>query len=782
MSQEQYDSLLALAGQYSPALAQVLQAIAPHIQARTGLNVRALGNPFMPDSNMRQFSAMDALTMQGYTSGFHGNLTGISRGSILADTLGQGYLQIVQQSRQAEAAFYRSLYQAGAGYSYATSAGMKPRTIADAMGMAGAPADVASLFNTYAKMQGPMNIGERGQMLEQMASAGLASGIGGMSAASTGELKANIQGMESALAEWKVILGKDIPKVMKDLSDIFGGNITASYMKNAQSLKNTALNIQHVSSLTGMGIGEVIGNASAIGKQAVQMGGAADMAFRLGIFTSAYGGVAQTGPFTTREDVMGDLSTFAATTASSTGARLISGAWTLYRASRYGDPEEDVLKDFEAGLASLPEGAPTAAGLARAFNLNTNREDLLERSTYEEAKRFSQQNADMYPRWAMRNARASFMRRYRERDTVIDRLMKSEALTEDDFLKFLETGEGKLLEGKGLSSTDITDILNRKESIYRNVVSSVGDASYLFQGVSLERGAAMMRTSAAGEAILEETKARSRLQATIDAPTGTRIANAAKYVAEDPTASIKGLYGVLFGVDNDKLLSGVTAETEEVFKESLVRLNRLEETLNYGLPENEARTDLSAVVKKVITDHNEAVATGDVTRQNIAKRQLEALGYGISDANELITTTPGNIARVKAVVSEVNKVQTPEQVMESIQSSLKTMGLSALPTPGDGYASEALNNDYAMRAFSVLRWKTPEERKDFVGKMNNIDTLEGRVSALNMEMVKDPRMQTELSRQYGLSGTSPDSITVLSFINQLEAMLNRVFKSGNPPR
>jgi hypothetical protein len=779
MSQEQYDSLLALAGQYSPALAQVLQVLAPHIQARTGLNVRALGNPFMPDSNMRQFSAMDALTMQGYTSGFHGNLTGISRGSILADTLGQGYLQIVQQSRQAEAAFYRSLYQAGAGYSYATSAGMKPRTIADAMGMAGAPADVASLFNTYAKMQGPMNIGERGQMLGQMASAGLASG---MSVTSTGELKANIQGMESALAEWKVILGKDIPKVMKDLSDIFGGNITASYMKNAQSLKNTALNIQHVSSLTGMGIGEVIGNASAIGKQAVQMGGAADMAFRLGIFTSAYGGVAQTGPFTTREDVMGDLSTFAATTASSTGARLISGAWTLYRASRYDDPEEDVLKDFEAGLASLPEGAPTAAGLARAFNLNTNREDLLERSTYAEAKRFSQQNADMYPRWAMRNARASFMRRYRDRDAVIDRLMASGALTEDDFLKFLETGEGALLEGKGLSRADITDILNRKESIYRNVVSSVGDASYLFQGVSLERGAAMMRTSAAGEAILEETKARSLLQATIDAPTGTRIANAARYVANDPNASIKGIYGILFGVDNDKLLSGVTEKTEETFRNSLARLNRLEETLNYGLPEGEARTDLSAVVKKVITDHNEAVATGDVTRQNIAKDQLEALGYGISDANELITTTPGNIARVKAVVSEVNKVQTPEQVMEGIQSSLNKMGLKALPPPGDGYAAEALNKDYAMRAFSVLRWKTPDEQKDFVGKMNNIDTLEGRVRALNMEMGSDPRMQMELSRQYGLSGTSPDSITVLSFINQLEAMLNRVFKTGNPPR
>ena len=779
MSQEQYDSLLALAGQYSPALAQVLQAIAPHIQARTGLNVRALGNPFMPDSNMRQFSAMDALAMQGYTSGFHGNLTGISRGSILADTLGQGYLQIVQQSRQAEAAFSRSLYQAGAGYSYATSAGMKPRTIADAMGMAGAPADVASLFNTYAKMQGPMNIGERGQMLEQMASAGLASG---MSAASTGELKANIQGMESALAEWKVILGKDIPKVMKDLSDIFGGNITASYMKNAQSLKNTALNIQHVSSLTGMGIGEVIGNASAIGKQAVQMGGAADMAFRLGIFTSAYGGVAQTGPFTTKEDVMGDLSTFAATTASSTGARLISGAWTLYRASRYDDPEEDVLKDFEAGLASLPEGAPTAAGLKRVFNLNTNREDLLERSTYAEAKRFSQQNADMYPRWAMRNARASFMRRYRDRDAVIDRLMASGALTEDDFLKFLETGEGALLEGKGLSREDITDILNRKESVYRNVVSSVGDASYLFQGVSLERGAAMMRTSAAGEAILEETKARSRLQATIDAPTGTRIANAARYVAEDPTASIKGLYGVLFGVDNDKLLSGVTEKTEETFRNSLARLNRLEETLNYGLPEDEARTDLSAVVKKVITDHNEAVATGDVTRQNIAKGQLEALGYGISDANELITTKPGGIDQVRAVVSAVNKVQTPEQVMESIQSSLNKMGLKALPTGEDGYASEILNKDYAMRAFSVLRWKTPEEREAFVGKMNDIGTLEGRVSALNMEMGRDPRMQTELSKQYGLSGTSPDSITVLSFINQLEAMLNKVFKSGNPPR
>ncbi|NBK23084.1 MAG: hypothetical protein EOM68_13775 [Spirochaetia bacterium] len=604
-----------------------------------------------------------------------------------------------------------------------------------------------------------------------------------MSAASTGELKANIQGMESALAEWKVILGKDIPKVMKDLSDIFGGNITASYMKNAQSLKNTALNIQHVSSLTGMGIGEVIGNASAIGKQAVQMGGAADMAFRLGIFTSAYGGAAQTGPFTTKEDVMGDLSTFAATTASSTGARLISGAWTLYRASRYGDPEEDVLKDFEAGLALLPEGAPTAAGLARAFNLNTNREDLLERSTYAEAKRFSQQNADMYPRWAMRNARASFMSRYRERDADIDRLMRSGALTEDDFLKFLETGEGALLEDKGLSRAAITDILNRKESVYRGVVSSVGDASYLFQGVSLERGAAMMRTSAAGEAIMEETRARSRLQATIDAPTGTRIANAAKYVAEDPNASIKGLYGVLFGVDTDKLLSGVTAETEKTFRSSLVRLKEMEEALNAGLPEDEARTDLSAVVKKVITDHNEAVATGDVTRQNIAKGQLGDLGYGISDANELTaTTTPRDIARVRAVVSAVNKVQTPEQVMESIQSSLKTMGLDALPTTEDGYAAEALNNDYAMRAFSVLRWKTPEERKDFVGKMNDIGTLEGRVSALNMEMGRDPRMQTELSKQYGLSGTSPDSITVLSFINQLEAMLNKVFKSGNPPR
>ena len=779
MSQEQYDSLLALAGQYSPALAQVLQAIAPGIQARTGLNVRALGNPFMPDSNMRQFSAMDALAMQGYTSGFHGNLTGISRGSLLADTLGQGYLQIVQQSRQAEAAFSRSLYQAGAGYSYATSAGMNPRTIAHAMGMSGAPDDVASLFNTYAKMQGPMNIGERGQMLGQMASAGLASG---MSSASTGELKANIQGMESAIAEWKVILGKDIPKVMKDLSDIFGGNITASYMKNAQSLKNTALNIQHVSSLTGMGIGEVIGNASAIGKQAVKMGGEADMAFRLGIFTSAYGGAAQTGPFTTKEDVMGDLSTFAATTASSTGARLISGAWTLYRASRYGDPEEDVLKDFEAGLASLPEGAPTAAGLQRAFGLNTNREDLLERSTSAEAKRFSQQNADMYPRWAMRNARASFMSRYRERDADIDRLMRSGALTEDDFLKFLETGEGKLLENTELSSAAITDILNRKDRIYQEVVSGVGDASYLFQGVPVQRGAAMMRTSAAGEAILEETEARSRLQATIDAPTGTRIANAARYVAKDPNASIKGLYGVLFGVDTDKLLSGVTKDTEETFRSSLATLNRLEETLNFRLPEDEARTDLSAVVKKVITDHNEAVATGDVTRQTIAKGQLGALGYGISDANELITTKPGGIDQVRAVVSAVNKVQTPEQVMEGIQSSLKTMGLDALQTTDDGYAAEALNNDYAMRAFSVLRWKTPEEQKAFVGKMNDIGTLEGRVSALNMEMGSDPRMQMELSRQYGLSGTSPDSITVLSFINQLEAMLNKVFKSGNPPR
>ncbi|NBK26499.1 MAG: hypothetical protein EOM68_31370, partial [Spirochaetia bacterium] len=166
-----------MAGQYSPTLGSMMQMLAPMIRAQTGVDIRTLANPLMPSSNMRRFNAMDALMMNDYTTPFRHGIYGPSRGNMAGDILNQGYYQLLQDSRQAEAALGRSLQAAGAGYSFATSTGLNRQTIAQAMGRGRAPADVFASFSTFSQMDGPMNMGERGLMLEQMVGSGMMNGF-----------------------------------------------------------------------------------------------------------------------------------------------------------------------------------------------------------------------------------------------------------------------------------------------------------------------------------------------------------------------------------------------------------------------------------------------------------------------------------------------------------------------------------------------------------------------------------------------------------------------------
>ena len=76
MTQQSMDSLLAMAGQYSPTLGSMMQMLAPMIRAQTGVDIRTLANPLMPSSNMRRFNAMDALMMNDYTTPFRHGIYG----------------------------------------------------------------------------------------------------------------------------------------------------------------------------------------------------------------------------------------------------------------------------------------------------------------------------------------------------------------------------------------------------------------------------------------------------------------------------------------------------------------------------------------------------------------------------------------------------------------------------------------------------------------------------------------------------------------------------------
>lgn len=780
-------SLLEEMGQHSPVAAMLANAADPFLSRVTGYSVHSMMSPLGQRTDAYRFSGMDARVLAGFTDPYGAGLYGETTGTFVGDALKRGWQDIAQGNRLAAEAHARSVRQAGALYSFAASRGMDQRMLGADFTHRASVHDVNALFAkmTGASMPlGPLTRGERASVVERMtgmdATRGLATiQLGGETTLDSGKLstlRANLSGMESALSDWKTVLGQDLPRTLKALADVFGGDVVSMFASSARTFQAQALGMRHAASIAGVGIGDVLGNASAIGKAVVGYGGSAATSLGLGTAVTAYGAGLGPGMFmATPDTVKRGLVEMAAQSATSEGSMLVAGAFSAWRnqPGRVGLTTQQAMAEFNKAIEGIDGGDISAGSLGRALGMEMGRNELYRHSKSQDAALYSAQNAERYSMYAMESISKSYFEAYQ---TMLDPAMAGRVagMGADEFYRVMSLGTDerrKALLAKGFTEEQAGALAAGNETIHERLKRLPwSGATALGEDTTSADMLNAMRMVPEGRARMREARARAEMDARMTTG-GSRIRAAIDMLATDDTVSAATLFKVATGLDMVEAVPGLDNLSKEVVNQALAKMEDLEK----GMQAQGRVADLSKRVPAMFEQLREAVATGDDKRA----AQVKA---AISGATGLVIGKDGGItyddkaradySKAAEMMEEVLRPVTAEEAQTRTQQALARAGVSS--SADQTVAGRALD----IKKAALLSTTTdPGGRATLVAALKGLEGTASEAAWVDTQLEGDARAGRAAAKGMREAGISGESMMISALISQLEAMLKGLFET-----
>lgn len=797
------DTLLqALAG-LSPVAAQLAALADPYIMQHTGFSVQRLMNPMGLRTDEHRFSLADTMMMQPLRESFRAHLYGASTGSMVGNILNQGYMSLVEGTQTAELSFINSMRYAGAVQSFSKSRGLNLTTMSGSLGNRASTNDVTAAYMGLTKGSGPLNMGERAQIIEQMVGLGSVTGLstdGGTNVNNQKmtELKRNIKGMETALSDWKAVLGKDLPGVLDTLNSIFGGNTIATFNNSARTFQSQALALRHVAAVSGVGMGEILGNASAVGKSVVGYGGNASMSLSLAGFVTAYSSGAMGGYMATPDAIQRGVQDVGAQAVTSRGGRAIMGAYAKWRvlSGNQALSDDEAMAKFN-GL--LPKGKFSISSLNEALGMNFSGNQYIDASGSSYGRTYGDQNASLIAEMSMRDRVRAYREEYIQASPDAQKFLNETGTSPEDFFGALRLGPGDkmaklILLGKGkVDPETIGQVASEPETVHDRLRNTPGTVAQSGGNLNFYETGAMFANAEAGAANSEESRARVGIDAELNVG-GTRLAAAAKMLREDKTASVKMLFKVLTGAEFDTSFHGIREDEVAAINATVEGMGKRETAYNeYRVKKDLEVLDLGVVTKTLMTQYVDAGRQGNTILQKKLAGQISTLtGRTIDDKTGNLGKDTGIVASnedIDAIVEDINKGLTPEGAMQNVKEILESASLT-----GETKTQEQLDAMEKAEKGSTSSYNHFVAKARDIQKAAILSTLSGKQRAAEAKTMQDLQGDPEgldahlagytsrsvqaaqaVAETYKSAGMSSETVLIGMLISQLKTMLVGLF-------
>ena len=329
MSGPQYQkqpSLVDSIGQFAPIMTSIMAMLRPmlegSIKEAIGASPWDMRSPLAQRRAPNYFTGADSEDTAPWRSAFrHSMGMGIRGDSVFGGAMADASREFAQNLTEGSRAFERALRSMGGGRSIAASSLGMPVGLSEHYGLTTSPADLVASFADIGQMKGgALSVGHRQVLLERMlrSDRGMLSGYSADMTALSGkttedalgqlyftddskadaasekilrrvnELRQNVRRMDMAVAAWQDVLNTDVDGALKAITQLFGGDVTATFSGQGDTLQEAALRVKHTAALTGSSTGFMMSGTAALSKAIGAFKGPQETALTAALFTANY--------------------------------------------------------------------------------------------------------------------------------------------------------------------------------------------------------------------------------------------------------------------------------------------------------------------------------------------------------------------------------------------------------------------------------------------------------------------------------------------------------------
>jgi hypothetical protein len=687
MSGPQYQkqpSLVDSIGQFAPIMTSIMAMLRPmlegSIKEAIGASPWDMRSPLAQRRAPNYFTGADSEDTAPWRSAFrHSMGMGIRGDSVFGGAMADASREFAQNLTEGSRAFERALRSMGGGRSIAASSLGMPVGLSEHYGLTTSPADLVASFADIGQMKGgALSVGHRQVLLERMlrSDRGMLSGYSADMTALSGkttedalgqlyftddskadaasekilrrvnELRQNVRRMDMAVAAWQDVLNTDVDGALKAITQLFGGDVTATFSGQGDTLQEAALRVKHTAALTGSSTGFMMSGTAALSKAIGAFKGPQETALTAALFTANYS--AGLGGYRGSQADMEQYTALSSAHAvTSPYGTMLAGGYARYMSSAEGSALGYGPEGMAAYRRLLEEKRPedgtwTAEALNKA--LSTVGVDAASEAEYiryggSEAGRDFMRNDDFVFDETTRAANAAARRTLESRITgmaemkelvgegTLYRAMSSSPEERNRLLreKLVDNPEGlarmrQLLLDADLQTTEARD--HRAAGLERFSPNMSSAAIWRSISPETEKRAAARRAETEARTALDLNQARSGsyLQGAIDL--------LGQNLTEGTPLDLGGLVRAMTGVSDADYqlfadLGGGGQEGAKAFKTALEGARK--KLKDRGVDEK-------ALLKDLFREYQNALDTGDNARISLARKDIVGLLGGGFDA------------------------------------------------------------------------------------------------------------------------------------------------------
>lgn len=719
-------SLVDSIGQFAPIMTSLMTMLRPmlegSIKEAIGASPWDMHSPLAQRRAPNYFTGADSEDTAPWRAAFrHSMGMGIRGDSVFGGAMTDASREFVQNLTEGSRAFDRALRSMGGGRSIAASSLGRPVGLSEHYGSTTSPADLVASFADIGQMKGgALSVGHRQVLLEQMlrSDRGMLSGyssdmtalrgitvedgLGQLSFTSgkgddesakilrrVNELRQNVRRMDMAVAAWQDVLNTDVDGALKAITHLFGGDVTATFSGQGDTLQEAALRVKHTAALTGSSTGFMMSGTAALSKAIGAFQGPQETALTAALFTANYS--AGLGGYRGSQADMEQYTALSSAHAvTSPYGRMLAGGYARYMYSKAGSALGYGPEGMAAYRSFLEKNSPeggtwTAEALNKA--LGTVGVDAVSEAEYiryggSEAGRDFMRNDDFVfdetTRAANAAARSTLesritgmaeMKEWVGEDTLY-RAMSSSPAERDRLLKEKLGDDSEKLDRmrQFLLNADLqtTDARDRREAGLERFSPNMSSAA-IWRSISREtekRAAARLAETEARTALdLNQARSGSYLQGAIDL--------LGQNLTEGTPLDLGGLVRAMTGVSDEDYqlfaeMGGSNQKGAKAFKEALTGARK--KLKDKGVDEK-------ALLKDLFREYQDARDVGDDARIGTAQKDIVGLlGGGFDEAGRYSFTGKGEGSAIDAIIQGSRSRRDLTDLRKGLYSSAASFG------------------------------------------------------------------------------------------------------------